>query len=429
MRKEFAIIIFLTFLIIPLASAINFDMKDTFHEEEVLIARLSGDFINPPLKENINFYRGHVVTGIDYSITKIGEDYYLFAPLSGRAPNNYSIVIEEVSYKKGSKTIEEDLVKNFTIIGGLVDFIIDKGFLNTKNNFYIELENLLDEDLEVTMNITPISGSDQGIINYEEESNYDFTLTPGSERIDFEIDVRDPTIKLIQFTSSNTSYEIPVSLYRDELAEASKIYSLRIDPSELDLTMNLSSQRNKLISIYNTGTGTLEDIKITLSDSLKPYVTISNTVFGQIIPGNNARLNMTILASATDGKVISGDLTIETSNGLSDSIEIRVESKEGYVASAEELATDLRTDDTCSSLPGGVVCTEEEECAGEKVSAKDAPCCIGTCNPKSKPSSFGKIIGWVLLIVIILAGVWFFFKKYKKVKTPVDLLKIAKGKK
>ena len=143
--KKVLIPIILTVFLLTLVSAINFEMKDTFDQEEALTARLSGDFIDPPLIQNIFFYRGHVRIAISPSIAKIDEDYYLFAPLSGKTANNYSIVIEEVSYKKGSKTIEEDLVKNFTVTQETVDFTIDKGFVDTKDNFYIasgEMESI-----------------------------------------------------------------------------------------------------------------------------------------------------------------------------------------------------------------------------------------------------------------------------------------------
>jgi hypothetical protein len=428
MKKIFIILIFLIFSM-TLVSAINFEMKDTFDQEEVLMAKLSGDFINPPLKQNIFFYRGHVRIAINPSIAKINEDYYVFAPLSGKTSANYSVIIEEVSYKKASKIIEEDLVKNFTITENLIDFIIDKGFVDTKDDFYIEIENLLDEDLELIMNITTISGSEGGINSYSEDYNHELVIEPGSERIEFEIDIQKPTTKLIHFSSENTSYAIPVSLFIDEQAAASKIFSFKIEPPEFDITTNITSQLKKFIYIYNTGTGTLKDIKLTLDTSLKPYVTISKDEFGQILPGKNAHLNLSVSSTGTDGKIISGDLIVEVEEQkLKDSIEITVKTKKGYIPSPEEQAPRLQTDDTCKST-GGKICTKEEECSETEFYALDDKCCPGVCKPKPGKSPLGKIIGWGLLIIIILAVIWFFLKKYKKVKKPVDLLKIAKGKK
>ena len=176
--KKIVLFFIVILLLTALVSAINFEMKDTFDREEVLTARLSGDFVDPPLKQNIFFYRGHVRIAIDPSIARIGNDYYLFAPLSGKTQGNYSIVIKEISYTKGSQTIEEDLIKNFTITENLTNFLIDKGFVDTKDDFYIELENLLDEDLEITMNITTISGSEEAITSHEEDTEYENSRCP-----------------------------------------------------------------------------------------------------------------------------------------------------------------------------------------------------------------------------------------------------------
>jgi len=94
MKKVLISIILILFLT-TFVSAINFDMKNTFHEEEILIARLSGDFVDPPLKQNINFYRGHVRIGIDVSLAKIDQDYYWnsFNEFTENVLNNFLSVI------------------------------------------------------------------------------------------------------------------------------------------------------------------------------------------------------------------------------------------------------------------------------------------------------------------------------------------------
>ena len=127
MKKNLIVSIFVFLFLISFISAINFQMKDTFNQEEVLTAKISGDFIKPPLQGNIFLYRGHVRIGIEAYLTKIGDDYYIYAPLSGKTLGNYSLVIENVEYKKASKTIKEDLVKNFSINENLTDFKINKG--------------------------------------------------------------------------------------------------------------------------------------------------------------------------------------------------------------------------------------------------------------------------------------------------------------
>jgi nitric oxide reductase large subunit len=76
----------------------------------------------------------------------------------------------------------------------------------------------------------------------------------------------------------------------------------------------------------------------------------------------------------------------------------------------------------------GILCGSETPCSIEPTRATDGMCCKGTCNNPSSGGSAGKIIGIILLIVIIGAVIWFYLKKYKGVKKPIDLLKISKVK-
>ena len=115
MKEKLIIIIFFIFLIIPFVSPASIQMKQNFKQEETLMANVSGIFINPPSRENILFYKGHTRIAIDAYLGKINETYYIYAPLSGKSPGNYSIKITGISYKKASKTISNDLIKNFTI--------------------------------------------------------------------------------------------------------------------------------------------------------------------------------------------------------------------------------------------------------------------------------------------------------------------------
>jgi len=428
MKKALIILIAITLLTLSYVSAaISFDMKDTFNQEEILTAKLSGDFINPPLKDNIFFYRGHVRVGVAPYIAKIGDSYYLYAALAGKTPGNYSIVIEDVEYKMASKTIEEDLVKNFTITEAYAPFIIDKGFVVTKNDFYIEVENLKSSNLEIILNLKTISGEEGGISSYEEDEEYEITLTPGTKRIDFKLDlIKQPSIKLIELIVDDFNYTIPVSIFVDEFSEQSQFFAFKIEPSEMDLTMPTSGEaKKKLVYIYNTGTGTLTDIKLRLSESLKPYVTISESSFGRILPDSNANLNMTIAPGGE--KSIAGELFVDTAQNLAGSMPIVIIFEQDYQG---EDIPEFSTPDKCSDI-GGKVCLEDEECSDntEIIYAKDGVCCkTGKCI--GAPSgSFLKILAWLIILALIAGAAWFFLKKYKNIKNPIDLLKIARGKK
>lgn len=444
MKKLSVLLILL--LTISLVSALKIEMKDTFDQDELLTAKISGDIIQPPLKQNIFLKRGHVRVGLDASVGKIGDDYYIFASLAGKTANNYTLIIEDVEYKRGSATIVEDLVKNFTITENLTDFSLNKGFVITKDHFNIELYNFLDDDLQVEMQIETIVGEEGGITSYSENEKHDFVIGPGSEIINFQVGaIQEPTIKIINFSSTQeiieeglfgdttsteplTTYSIPVYIYVDDTSEHTKIHAFEIfcqDCDDIKLPVG-GEEKLKVVYIYNQGTGTLTNVRLTLSESFTPYIILSEDYFEKILPNSNANLNMTIQAGAE--KTISGRLFVETSEGVSDSIQIAIDVKEGYEDVEETpVLTSLKP---CSEL-GGKICKKDvEECresTKETILAKDGQCCFGSCVPTSA-SPAGKIIGWSILIILLGVGAWFFLKKYRNIKAPVDLLKTAQPK-
>ncbi len=426
MKKNLYIMILIFLFITPLFSALTFEMKDTFGQEETLMAKIVGDLTKPPVRENIYFYKGHVRVAIDPYVAKINEDYYIYASLGGKTPENYSLVIKNIEYKKGTKTIKEDLVKNFTVTEEFVDFIINPGFVVTNNDFDITLENLQDKEIEVMMNITTLSGEEGGISNYEEDTDYIINVKPGKEKINFKLDFLEAsTEKMIVFSYENLTYQVPISLFIDEQSQQAQLFAFKIEPSELDLTLPTNFNKTKLIYIYNTGTGTLTDIRLELDDSLFPYVTISEDRFGRIIPNSNAHLNMVVVTGGE--KTIGGSLKVYTEQGLYNEMRISIKVKEDYELSPEEAGSELSTDQNCDEI-GGKICLDDETCEGDEFPANDDMCCIGECKkiPSKAPM---RIIGWIILLLLIIVGIWFYFKKYRGVKTPVDLLKIAQGKK
>lgn len=428
MKKVLIAMIFIISLTLPFISAVDFDMKSNFSQQEILMAKISGDFSEPVLPENIQFFRKHVRIAVDSQVAKINEDYYIYAPLTGKAPGNYSILIEEVEYRQAGKTVDDDLQKNFTITEDLADFTINPGFVNTKENFKIDLENIQSEEITLTMNISTLSGAKGGITNYLEDEAYEIDFSPGREELNFEIDVEAGTEKLITLSTENLTYEIPVSIFIEDNALEGDIFTMSVE-SDLVFTMETNSNRTKLLYIYNTGDGTLKDIQITKTQSLAaPFVQLSEDSFGQIIPGENANLEVLIFSGGE--RTIKGEIKITTSQGLAETINLEVTVEEGYEPTSEETAVPLETTDTCEQT-GGKVCNkvEGETCAGEEFFASNNLCCVGTCKKEVK-SSLGKIIGWLLVLVIIVVGVIVYLKKYKGVgKKKINLLDVAKGKK
>ena len=131
--KRTILILFL--LIFPLISAVEIDMKDEFDQGETLMAKISGNFLEQVKKENILFYREHVRVPLEYDLAKIDNEYYVYAELGNKEPNNYSLRIENVNYMKGATVVDDDLIKEFIITEEVADFSINPGFVITEKEF------------------------------------------------------------------------------------------------------------------------------------------------------------------------------------------------------------------------------------------------------------------------------------------------------
>ena len=212
------LIIFLALFLFPIISAIEIDMKDNFDQGETLIAKISGNFYEAISEENVIFYRGRVRTSIIPFVSKINNEFYIYANLLDKSPNNYSIVIEDAKYYQGNQIIEEDITKNFIINENFADFSIDKGFVITKEDFFIKVKNL--QDYKITINL--------GSVNYDKEEGFfaslfsekkisensnSITLNPGEvKKIYFKVEDFEE-LSLIELSTGNLDYEILVYVF------------------------------------------------------------------------------------------------------------------------------------------------------------------------------------------------------------------------
>lgn len=200
MKKLITISIFLLFLLSNI-SAIEFDMKKEFKSGETLMAKVSGNFIDQITSEDIYFYREHVAIPFVYDVTKIQEEFYIYALLPEiEEAANYSLRIKDVQYKEGSKIIEEEIIKNFTILPNqTADFSISPGFIKTNKDFSILVQNLIDEkiELEITsQDNLELKSGDIKKINFAKE------------------DFPSSSLETITFKTDSLEYNIP--LYIDE---------------------------------------------------------------------------------------------------------------------------------------------------------------------------------------------------------------------
>ncbi|MBU2562039.1 MAG: hypothetical protein KKF68_00045 [Nanoarchaeota archaeon] len=428
-------IFILILLLLQIVSAVEFDMKDEFKQGETLLARVSGYFLEPILKENIFFYRDHVRISINPSVAQINEEFYIYAPLSDKGVNNYSIVLKNLRYMKGSIVSEEDIIKEFIITNETADFSINPGFVVTEGDFYIEVQNLKDEKIIVNSKVSSEESSEGFFSSLFEDSglegeNTSVSLRSGEiKKIDFElVNITSSTLRIIELSTSSLKYEIPVYIYTE--SEEKEQRSFKIEPPELNITLPTNSSTDRKIYVYNTGKETLENITISLSDSLKPYITLYENKINTLEENSSVRIELIISPGYTE-KTIEGQISAKDSSGIYSYTTIYLTFIKDYISLDEDDSvppSPLQISKTCKELGGGI-CGTNEKCSKEAVHSKDGNCCLGTCE-SPEPGIVGKIIGWTIVIAVIVLLIWFFKTKYSRAgNKPVNLLSIAKGKK
>ncbi|MBU2104709.1 MAG: hypothetical protein KKF67_02965 [Nanoarchaeota archaeon] len=251
------IFLFLIFLFLfPIISAVEFTIKDEFKQGETLLAKVSGNFVDPILKENINFYRGHVRVSIEPFVAKINDEFYIYALLPETA-NNYSIVISGAKYMNGSQLSDANITKEFVITNLTADFSVSPGFAVAENDFSLEVQNLQDSQITIEITSETISGDEEDF-----SFNDSVSLKSGEiKKIKFNLDkITEPTFKIVKLTSKGSdsgdssfwglgsssgsgdfSYEIPVNIF--DIDKKAKTHSTG-DDDVIDLD-NITNQSNE----------------------------------------------------------------------------------------------------------------------------------------------------------------------------------------
>ena len=421
--KEKALINLFFILLIPSIFALGFEVKSGFQEGETFFAKISGTFIEPIAKEDISFYRGHVETTFVYDLMKINGAYYIYAQLAEKQPENYSILIEGVKYQHINQIIEEYLVANFTIIGGRADFTINPGFVSTKNSFYLTIQNIQDSQIEVSREFGQV---EEGESNFFESlfgsgtvSENTLSLFSGEIRdLFFEVEPENYSyFDFVTLSSENTQYEIPIYIFGKDLKPKEKAFEFR--PGEMDnITLATGSETRRIFYLENTGEEKIENISLTVSDRLKPFITIFPENISELEFNSSKKITL-LIKSENISFEYSGQLTAKH-EGLYAYASLFLYFVDDYVPLNDFTDTNdsqdgsSATSKTCAEI-NGTFCGEEEICSGKTMYPRDGICCVGTCGEEKKGST-GSIIGWILIIIIAGFLVWFFISKYKKAK-------------
>ncbi|MEK6757489.1 MAG: hypothetical protein AABX88_00020, partial [Nanoarchaeota archaeon] len=285
-RKSWGILI-LFLLVLPAISAVEFDMKSNFSQGETLLARVSGNFVDPILKGNVFFYKGSTRVPMDFNIVELEGEFYIYVQLLGKEKNNYSISIEDVNYVSGREILDDNIVKNFTITNESADFTITPGAVNTNKGFSVTVQNLKDYKInllvktkETTSKVSEgFFGSLFGEVKEEKEGTTIAIKSGEIKKIDFTlINFTKSELKKIEFSSNNLIYEIPVYVFLNGTTEQEKgIRAMEFDIPSLNISVPTNSEATRITYLKNIGEEKLENITLILSEELKPYLNFSIT--------------------------------------------------------------------------------------------------------------------------------------------------------
>ena len=418
--KKLFLIIFLVLLSFQLISAVEVNMKENFQSGETLLAKISGNFLTSIARENIFFYKEYFKIPMEYTVQKINDEYYIYALLSGKSQGNYSISIENVRYMKGTVAVEDKIVKNFTITNETADFSLSPGVVIVSEDFYVEVRNLKEKQITINVKTETLNDSARDILVSSEgvtAKEMPISIRSGEvKKIYFTLGAGNPSLQDIQFSFGNFSYELPVYI-STALEQTQAIFTL--EPSELILSLPTDSVTKRIIYVYNTGDREVKNISLSLSDEVKVFATLSQESIDNLEANSNFPVELSFFSPGETE--VSGTLKANINNEVMLYSQISLKFLDNYIP-VNESQSSVKT---CSEL-GGKVCGSNEKCSQQTIYAKDNVCCPGTCQSTGK-SPVGTIIA-ILIFVVIAGGLfWFYKKKYKKAKKPIDLLKIAKG--
>jgi len=436
--KKIWIIFAFVLLFIPLVFSIQINTEPELNSGETLVVKLSGEFYKPILENNVYFYRNtYTAVPLEFELLEIEKDYYISASSLGKIPGNYSLIIKNSEYSvAGGGKSSEDLIINFTILSELAEFSTNPGIQileSSRNPFYLEIQNLKDNQITVSVNTNPSGQDEQGdffssLFGSGNKKTGEQFVFKANEKKQIELEFENLTetgLRTVQMSSENFTQNILVYVLSAE--EKEEIGKLSFEQKILNVSMATNSGTERILYLKNSGTKDFENITLIIPDSLKEYVSVSPDFF-EFFESNETQKIILNLSSKENSEKISGALKALASDGNFVFLEINIEVIEGFIPqngiiNQSELPKITKM---CEELNGSF-CAKSQKCSGEQVTAQNGVCCLAKCDEKKK-SSAGKIIGWGIVIILVALYIWFYLSKYKKTKSKVNLLEVAEGK-
>ncbi len=378
-------------LLIPLTSAITTDLKSEYLPGETIIAKISGNILQPINPSDVIFKRKHIAIAVSYDIKRIGQDYYLYA----QAPttnNNYTIFINNIETTLNGIQTTIDFNQSFKVVGNMTDYSISPGIaIVTGNSLSFIINSNIDQPLT---------------INYNFPQENSITLNPGSNSLRLQLS----SINNGTYFAQIGKYSVPIQVIRPQIIDNTDIKNLLVSPQKINRTILEGNNFSFNLTLKNNGTSVLNNIRFnfTNQDILFSHEEIS------LLQSSESSV-VTASISRFSGPPIGGDIIFFDDNGQLANASLRISFTTNVtetIPSKDELTSQYY----CQELQGKF-CTSNEICIGEQVQASDGSCCKGQCTIKEKSSSGW--IGYLIIGVIIIVAVVVFMRYRKSGTFPI----------
>lgn len=392
-------IFFLLFLLLlfPLTSAVSFDMKANYSQGETLIAKISGNFLQPVQTSDVYFYRDvYLRIPMQYDVAKLGNDYYLYAQLSDKIPGNYSIVIKNVQHTEFTNTTNADILQNFSITSDRADFSVTPGFISPSANFSVTVQNLKDSSISVAV-----------LVNTQ--GNQFSIPASQTKQIPFSFSSFQNQLSIIEFSEGNTKYDVPVFVSLAQGGGTSQQKGFAFEPGLMTLSIGTAQTSTRTIYLKNIGQETLNNIALSVSDSLKNYIILSTTSVTELKNGSSVPITFSI-SSQDSAMQLSGDIIASISSmSLLADFQISLNYLENYTSPANQ----SQIVETCASINGKKCDSSKNEvCQGFTADSNEGICCVGECAVQGGGS--GSTVVVVIIVIVLVAIVFFLIRKARK---------------
>lgn len=367
----------LLLLVFPSVHALTLDLEGQYDQSQTVVVEIEGTVFTPISSSQIQFFRGHVQTVVNYDIKKLGDRYFVYF-ITPRNQNNYTLILRDVDTTVNGERQLVTLEKNFSTTNSSVPYNVRPALIYTDTDFELTFTSFADQSLNIPLG-TPL--------------NSNLTLPSGETSRMFSINPFTPGLSFFMigpyalpvYNSQEVDNTPPISNFVDiSPRRIEQVFVRGREPSVHFIVRNIGTEDlNRVVFIYNESRYTLTPSKVSSIDvnkSISVNVTLKDF---------NAVYDDSIQVQAGDE---SFDIPIRISYNQTTGTALNATnaSVQGFY---------------CNEL-GGKICTTGEQCSGSTVTSLSGSCCIGSCTVPEKSSLawIGYLIGALILVILVIIG-------------------------